>query len=250
MDAGVFLQAQTWLTPGTNSPPPPDTHLPLTTKTRFHICLEEQHIPAAAAGTTDTPWHGLSHPSAVNIRLRLPDGSCKATLDATVLCTTQQQQQQQQDGSPEAAALHICWHGQTFAVKHQHIHKVCHLCTDPYHCNTVSPGSHHLCLERCCSKQPGKRPYPLAADVAADTDLRRPACLLARPQVVCSSDIAAAAASLQPQHVTACLIAPAVPQGAQQPQYAHVAWVSLITRHVCLDIMVQDSSDHVQQLAR
>lgn len=62
-------------------------------------------------------------------------------------------------------------------------------------------------------------------------------------QVVCSAGVAAAAG--QP-HGSSCLLSAPVPDDLQQ--YARVQWASLITKHVCLDIMVPDTPEAVQQL--
>lgn len=68
-------------------------------------------------------------------------------------------------------------------------------------------------------------------------------------QVVCSAGVAAAANGQL--HGQSCLLAPPVSLRSDQMQgFAHVEWISLITRHVCLDIMVPDQPDATQQLGR
>lgn len=72
-------------------------------------------------------------------------------------------------------------------------------------------------------------------------------------QVVCSAGVAAAAATHQhgQLHGQSCLLAPPVSLPSDQMEgFAHVEWISLITRHVCLDIMVPDQPDATQQLGR
>jgi hypothetical protein len=46
------------------------------------------------------------------------------------------------------------------------------------------------------------------------------------------------------------LAAAAVPEAAVSQQYARMHWACLITRHVCLDIMVPDEPAALQQLSR
>lgn len=149
MDVKVFLQAQDWLLPDSNCrhhEPPVEADASskkpklsaLKCKARFHICLDEQQTAESSTPPSST-WCGLLASGAVNIRLRVPDGISKATLDATINIP-QQQHDSQQAGGPhhQPPALHISWYGQQFAVCAQHITKVRH----GLHPFTRVPNSH------------------------------------------------------------------------------------------------------------
>lgn len=144
MDARVFLHAQDWLLPvslTSSSQPVLESDADaantsakrpkmdaLECKTRFHICLEEQKTPPHSSTPASGAWLGLVANGAVNIKLRLPDGSSKATLDAT-MGWNQERPQEQQDssqiqGSQQQAALQVGWYGQQYRVLDQHIIKV------------------------------------------------------------------------------------------------------------------------------
>jgi hypothetical protein len=153
MDARVFLHAQDWLIPASlssSSQPVLESYADATNtsakrpnidslecKTRFHICLEEQQTPESSTPASGA-WLGLLANSAVNIKLRLPDGSSKATLDANISLHQEQQQppqgSSQVQGSQQQAALQIGWYGQQYRVCDHHIIKVRFLS-----CHTAGP---------------------------------------------------------------------------------------------------------------
>jgi hypothetical protein len=118
MDACLFLQALQCLLPDSISNHENQTGIPLKCKTRFHICLEEQHAARLSTPTAGV-WAGLLAQGTVNIRLRLPDGSCKATIDAAIRVPGELAEQGQQP-----APLQLEWFGQQYHVDMQQVVKV------------------------------------------------------------------------------------------------------------------------------
>lgn len=64
-------------------------------------------------------------------------------------------------------------------------------------------------------------------------------------QVICSPGVAAAAGT---RHGEGCLLA--APVVDAQQQYAGVEWACLVTKHVCLDLMVPTDEQVVSHLGR
>jgi len=135
MEAVLFLQALDWLVPQQANASSPE-HFQvspcatgpasscLSCKTRFHICLSEQHtsadsIPAGGA------WRGPFAQAAVQLRLRLPDASCKSTLDATVKAQLIPKDQGDKASGLGQAVVFITWFGQDYQINPQHLVKVC-----------------------------------------------------------------------------------------------------------------------------
>lgn len=135
MEAVVFLQALDWLVPQQANAsckqfqPSPCATGPasscLSCKTRFHICLSEQHTPIESIPAGGV-WRGPFAQGAVQLRLRLPDGSCKSTLDATVTAQLVPQDQGDKASGLGQAVVVITWFGQDYQIKvPQHLVKVC-----------------------------------------------------------------------------------------------------------------------------
>lgn len=66
-------------------------------------------------------------------------------------------------------------------------------------------------------------------------------------QVVCSEGVHKAAAAVSENHTHPCLLAPVTDTQQQLP---NVEWACLITKHVCLNLMVPDEPEATAHLGR
>jgi hypothetical protein len=69
-------------------------------------------------------WLGLLARGAVFVKLTLPDGSSKATLDCSINVADKQQQQASEQPSCQPVAGVLGWYGKTFHIGVQHLIKV------------------------------------------------------------------------------------------------------------------------------
>lgn len=71
--------------------------------------------------------------------------------------------------------------------------------------------------------------------------------LLVPAQVVCSEGVHKAAAAVSNNHTHPCLVAAV---NDTQQQLPNVEWACLITKHVCLNLMVPDEPEATAHLGR